>query len=329
VKLVVDNITRTFGRTKALDGVSFTMEPGRVSAFVGPNGAGKTTTMRIIATLDTPTTGDVSIDGFSVTEYPERTRKLVGFMPDALPAHGDIVVHEYLDFFARAFGVRQPARSQILGEIEDFTGLGPLREKTLKSLSKGMKQRVSLARALVHDPAVLILDEPAAGLDPHARIELRELIVALAKRGKAILISSHILHELEEMVDDVIIVQRGRVIRAGAIDAIAHGEADPAAPNGTNAAATPAPAAARRILVRLLSGHEDFPALVALQPGVTACRARGSRAFELDIEADDQGTAALLQSLVAAGVPLVEFRMASGGLERMFLEATRGNGSAT
>ncbi len=327
MKLVVDNITRVFGRTQALAGVSFTMEPGRVSAFVGPNGAGKTTTMRIIATLDTPTTGDVSIDGYSVTEYPERTRRLVGFMPDALPAHSDIVVHEYLDFFARAFGVRQPDRSQILQEIEDFTGLGPLRDKTLKSLSKGMKQRVSLARALVHDPTVLILDEPAAGLDPHARIELRELIVALAKRGKAILISSHILHELEEMVDDVIIVQHGRVIRAGAIDAIAHSADEPGASDRV-ASGTDVPPSVRRVLVRILEGHEGFPALATLQPGVVACRARGSRAFELDIEADERGTASVLAGLVDAGVAVVEFRMASGGLERMFLEATRGSGSA-
>jgi ABC-2 type transport system ATP-binding protein len=253
-------------------------------------------------------------------------------MPDALPAHGDIVVHEYLDFFARAFGVRQPARSQILGEIEDFTGLGPPpRENPQEPLQGHEATRQPRRAPSSTTRAVLILDEPASGLDPHAQhAQLpRAHRRPRRERGKAVLLCSHVLPEVEEMVDDVIIVQRGRVIRAGAIDAIAHGEADPAAPNGTNAAATPGPAAARRILVRLLSGHEDFPALAALQPGVTACRARGSRAFELDIEADDQGTAALLQSLVAAGVPLVEFRMASGGLERMFLEATRGNGSAT
>ena len=324
MKLVVQNLTRRFGRTLALDGVSFSLESGRVHAFVGPNGAGKTTTMRIIATLDTPTSGDVLIDDRSVLEYPEHARRHVGYMPDSLPGHTDIVVREYLDFFARAFGLRQPTRSEVLGEIEAFTGLGPLREKTLASLSKGMKQRVSLARALVHDPDVLILDEPAAGLDPHARIELRELVIALARRGKAILISSHILHELEEMVDDVIIVQKGRLVRVGAVDA--HHDTPDAIVNGDGVTAVES-RPARRVLVRVAGTPDAFTSVALEQPGVTACRSHGQRAFEIDAEADDAGLADILRGLVNAGVPVVEFRTATGGLERIFLEATRGEGA--
>ena len=321
MRITVDNLTRRFGKTLALDGVSFELEAGCVQAFVGPNGAGKTTSMRIISTLDVPDQGDVFIDGVSVCEYPESARRRLGYMPDSLPAHGDIVVHEYLDFFARAYGVRQPHRSRVLAEVEEFTGLGPLREKTLASLSKGMKQRVSLARALMHDPGLLVLDEPAAGLDPHARIELRELVVALAKRGKAILISSHILHELEEMVDEVVIINRGRIVRAGSIDELNRSETleaiagDQPARNGTRQA--------RRWIVRLAREHEPFQKAVLEQAGVTACRRRGARAFEIDADLDDNGSAELLRALVASGAPLLEYRLAAGGLERLFLDATR------
>src|SRR5262249_7234342 len=150
-------------------------------------------TMRVLATLDEPTAGDAFIDGVSVTEYPEKTHKLVGYVPDALPDHRDISVHEYLDFFARSYGVKGERRRRVVEEIEEVTNLQGIREKHVNALSKGMKNRVSVARALVHDPAVLIMDEPAAGLDPRARIELRELLKVLANQGKAILISSHIL----------------------------------------------------------------------------------------------------------------------------------------
>ncbi|MCL2624726.1 MAG: ABC transporter ATP-binding protein, partial [Planctomycetaceae bacterium] len=195
---IVD-LVRQFGKTNAVDHVTFSFGGGQIFGFVGPNGAGKTTTMRILATLDEPTSGDIFVGGRSVTQYPDEVRRLVGFMPDSLPEYRDITVHEYLDFFARAFKIRQPRRRKIVEHVEEFVGLVDFREKTLSQISKGMKQRVSLARAIVHEPEVLVLDEPANGLDPRARIELRELLKALREQGKAILISSHILTELGEM----------------------------------------------------------------------------------------------------------------------------------
>lgn len=211
MKVEIKNLTRIFGRSfRAVDNLSFTFSSGDVIGFVGPNGAGKTTTMRILATLDVPDSGDILLDGESILTNPTLAHKAIGFMPDDLPDRADITVEEYLDFFGRAYGLRGRALKDALAGVEDFTGLIPFRDKTLRQLSKGMKQRVSLARALVHDPAVLVMDEPANGLDPRARIELRELVKALAEAGKAILISSHILSELEEMCTDTVIIERGK-----------------------------------------------------------------------------------------------------------------------
>src|SRR5262249_11838272 len=199
MRINVVGLKRYFGRTRAVDGISFSFASGQIFGFVGPNGAGKSSTMRILATLDEPTSGDAYVDGISVTEDPEKARKLIGYVPDTLPGHRDISVHEYLDFFARAYGIKNPKRRQVVESIEEFTNLLGIRDKHLTALSKGMKTRVSVARALVHDPPVLVMDEPAAGLDPRARIELRELLKVLSGQGKAILISSHILTELAEI----------------------------------------------------------------------------------------------------------------------------------
>ena len=170
--------------------------------------------MRILATLDEPTSGDASIDDVSIVEVPEQARRLIGYVPDGLPMHRDISVHEYLDFFARAYRLTGTERRQVVANIEDFTNLTGIREKNLHALSKGMKQRVSLARALIHDPPVLVMDEPASGLDPRARVELRELLRVLSSQGKAILISSHILTELSEICDGAVIIEQGRIVTA-------------------------------------------------------------------------------------------------------------------
>ena len=209
----IDHLKKHYGRTRAVDDISFTFSSGEIVGFVGPNGAGKSTTMRIIATLDEPSSGDVFLDDISVVEEPDKAHRLIGYVPDTLPGHRDISVHEYLDFFARAYGIGTAARKKVVESIEEFTNLLGIREKHLNALSKGMRNRVSVARALVHDPAVLIMDEPAAGLDPRARIELRELLKVLSSQGKAILISSHILTELAEICTGAVIIERGRILR--------------------------------------------------------------------------------------------------------------------
>lgn len=310
MEIVVEGLNRRFGGTLAVDGLSFRFRAGQVVAFVGPNGAGKTTTMRIMATLDAPDSGSVRIDGLSVVDFPERARRLLGYMPDDMPAHRDVVVSEYLDFFARAFGIRGRRRRVILDEVQEFTGLEPIRDKPLRALSKGMRQRVSLARALVHDPPLLILDEPAAALDPRARVELRQLIVALAERGKAVFISSHILNELQEMAHTAVIIERGRLVHAGTLGALEH------------AARGDGPER-RRVLIRALGDAAEARRLCLEQPGVVEAEPMGLF-LGVEVEGGDEGVATLIEQLVRARVRVAEVRGTGTSLERLFMDVTKG-----
>lgn len=214
---------RFFGKTCAVKDVSFDVMSGEVFGYIGPNGAGKTTSMRILATLDLPTAGDALVDGFSVINDPDRVRRRLGFMPDSFGTYPNINCGEYLDFFARAYGLVGRERHRALKHVMSFTGLDSLAEKPINGLSKGMKQRLCLGRALVHDPSVLVLDEPAAGLDPRARIQLREMIGQVAADGKSVLISSHILTELAEMCDRVAIIEQGELLAVGTVEEILQG----------------------------------------------------------------------------------------------------------
>ncbi len=320
MQLSVQHLTRTFGRVHAVDQVSFDLNPGRVYGFVGPNGAGKTTSMRIIATLDEPTGGDVLLDGVSIVDYPEMARQSVGFMPDTLPAHTDISVHEYVDFFARAHGLRHAALREAVSSVEAFTGLEPMREKTLNTLSKGMRQRVSLARALVHDPQVLILDEPAAGLDPRARIELRELVRALGRAGKTLLVSSHILSELSEICSDVIIIEKGRILRNSRLRGADMTEPDP---DPASPAAAAAAEVLRTVAIRALGPAELLHRALLEMPGVRQVRPVADE-LHADIAGDDAQIAALLRLLVERDVKLLAFYPVEENLETIFMRVTKG-----
>ena len=311
MQVTIDGLVKTFKRTTAVDHIRFSFESGQIFAFVGPNGAGKTTTMRIMATMEWADEGDVFYDDLPASEYPEKARQLFGFMPDTLPSHADIVVWEYLDFYARAFKLRSPGRQRALKELEEFVGIGHMRDKTIKSLSKGMKQRVSLARALVHDPEVLILDEPAAGLDPRARIELRSLLVALAERGKAILISSHILNELEEIAHGAVIIELGKVVRAGTLDEL-HRAEDHCDDEPTT-----------RLTIRPLNNADQAHKCALEFPRVNNAQLLG-QIIEVELIGDQQATADLLSHLVSTGNPIVEFRPSKVGLERLFMDITKG-----
>ena len=222
--LQVQNICRSFGRTKALDNVSFSIPSGEIFGFTGPNGSGKTTAMRIIAGLDEPDSGDVLFNGISVVDHPEKVRRSIGYMPDNLPDANDISVGEFINFYASAFGLKGAERKKRLDEINELTRLGELEKKLLNQLSKGMKQRVNLARILIHDPQLLLLDEPAAGLDPRTRIEMRDILKELADRGKTIFLSSHILSELEDMISGVVIIEKGRLIKCGMLNEMISGK---------------------------------------------------------------------------------------------------------
>lgn len=302
----VQNLKKYFGETKAVDDISFTFAPGEIVGFVGPNGAGKTTTMRILATLDDPTDGEAFVDGISAVQEPEKARRLVGFMPDSLPTHSDMTVHEYLDFFARAYGIRNPKRRKIVDGIEQFTNLAGIREKFLNALSKGMKQRVSLARSLVHDPPVLILDEPAAGLDPRARIELRELIKSLAEQGKAILISSHILTELAEICTGAVIIEQGKLLADGTLREIESAQKQK-----------------HTIMIRTVDRQDELYKELLQMPHVEGARILGDM-VAVEIAGAEEVSCNILSYIVQAGFRISEFRQEKANLEDIFMSVTKG-----
>ena len=212
-----EGLVKRYDSTLAVAGIDLSVEQGEIFGLVGPNGAGKTTTLRILATLLLPSAGTAEIAGMSVTRNPDQVRRVLGFMPDSFGVYDDMKVWEYLDFFARCYGIGPADRRRMIGDLLELVDLGRKRDDYVQTLSRGMQQRLCLAHALVHDPLVLLLDEPASGLDPRARVELRELLRELRSLGKTILISSHILPELEELCTSVAIVDRGQVLAQGRV----------------------------------------------------------------------------------------------------------------
>jgi len=303
----ITELNKSYGATKAVDNLSFSFGSGEVYGFVGPNGAGKTTTMRVLCGLEEPQSGDCFVGGVSVLEYPEQAQRMVGYVPDNLPVHRDVSVHEYLDFFARVHKVKNPRRRKVVEEIEDFTNLMGIRDKPLTGLSKGMKNRVSVARALIHDPPVLVMDEPASGLDPRARIELRDLLKVLSKQGKAILISSHILTELGEICTGAVFIEKGKLLRAGSMEELNRQTSE------------------HRILsIRPLDYPEKLQRHLLLQPHVADVRLLEGE-VEVDLKGEDEECCKLLTDLCAQGFNILEFRPRRANLEQIFMTVTKGH----
>jgi ABC-2 type transport system ATP-binding protein len=304
----VEHLTKRFRSATAVDDLSFSVPRGRITGFLGPNGAGKTTTLRILATLLRPTAGEAEIAGISVTRNPDAARRVLGFMPDVFGVYDDMKVWEYLDFFARCYGIPAGRRRQMIGDLLDLVDLGDKRNSYVQGLSRGMQQRLCLAHTLVHDPQVLLLDEPASGLDPRARVELRELLRELRSLGKTILISSHILPELEELCTSVAIVDHGRVLAQGRVADIER---------RLRAGAV--------LRVKLLT---DDPALEAArvwfseQPFVASATLNPDGTVEIGFRGDDQATTRLLAAAVGAGLPIMTFARAASDLEELFLQVT-------
>ncbi len=304
--LEIRGLTRRFGPLTAVDDASFSVGRGEIWGFIGPNGAGKTTTMRICATLDMPDEGEVLLDGRSVVLDPEHARQRLGFMPDTLGAYGATTIWEYLDFFARCVGLRGAEREQRIEAVLDFTDLGGLEERLMDKLSKGMSQRLCLAKTLLHDPELLILDEPASGLDPRARVELRELVRKLADTGKGVLISSHILSELSEICDGVVLIERGRVVREGQVESLSQDLSRH-----------------ELLFVRGLYPPEQLELALAEESRVLSTRPeRGG--FVIEFDGEEEQISALLQRLVERGLQPVEFHWQRIDLEELFLSYTEG-----
>lgn len=216
----IENLECDFGNVKAVRDISFSIDQGKVVGFIGANGAGKTSTMRMMVTLQLPTKGRIRICGRDVMDDPIEVRHRIGWMPDSFGTYDNMTVLEYLDFYGRAFGYKHQERRRRVDEVMEFTDLTSIADRPMDKLSKGMGQRLCLGRTLIHDPEVLILDEPAAGLDPKARIEFKNLIRLLAARGKTIFISSHILSELGEMCDQLLFIDAGRLVHHGTTESL-------------------------------------------------------------------------------------------------------------
>lgn len=302
------NLTRHYVNTIALDNLTLEIPQGAVYGFIGPNGAGKTTTMRILTTLLAPSSGQAWVAGTSVTQDPRAVRRLVGFMPDFFGVYDNMRAWEYLDFFAAAYRVPANRRTTIVDELLELVDLRHKREAYVMGLSRGMKQRLSLARTMVHDPALLILDEPASGLDPRARVELRELLKELRALNKTIMISSHILTELAEMCTHIGIIERGKLLASGEVSTIMRS------------------LRAHHVLeVHILTDLEAAAALVRDLPAVLEVRTLPDALppmLHIDYAGDERGLSDLLARLVTGGVAVTHFASQTSDLEDVFLKVT-------
>jgi len=305
----IKDLRKRYGKMEALKGLTLEIEKGTVFGFVGPNGAGKSTTMSILATLLEPTSGQAYVGGYEVTKSPKEVRKLIGYMPDFFGVYDNLTAEEYLDFYGANYDIPQAERKEIIPQLLELVNLSHKRDAYVDSLSRGMKQRLGLARCLVHNPEVLILDEPASGLDPRARIELREILKELRNMGKTIIICSHILPELAEMCDVIGIVEEGNLVAFGRVDEIY-----------TRMQET------KVLRVRLLDRLEDAIAHLRQQVNVSQVTQEGNWLI-VGFTGDDQQQVELFRDLAVSGFPVAAFHEEQGDLEEIFLEITKGVGS--
>jgi ABC-2 type transport system ATP-binding protein len=297
-------LTRRYGKLLAVDGVNLQVPAGALYGLIGPNGAGKTTTLRMLAGLLEPTEGEIVIAGQVANHDWRMLRRLIGYMPDFFGVYEDMLVWEYLDFFGRCHNLPAGRRRQAIDELLELVDLTGKREAYVQTLSRGMRQRLCLAHALVHDPQVLLLDEPASGLDPRARVEMRELLRELGSMGKTVIVSSHILSELAELCDSVGIIEKGRLVASGPVPQITRQVHE-----------------GRTLRIQVLTDLETAEAALRGWRGVGSILAAGD-VLEVEFLGDDQAAADLLAALVSRGVRVASFSQTTSDLEEIFLRLT-------
>lgn len=319
----IEGMSKSYGRTMAVRNLSMHVPRGSVYGFVGPNGAGKTTTIRTLATLQRPDRGTVHVAGIDVRADPGAVRDRVGYMPDFFGVYESLTVGEYLDFYGASHRIPASQRRRLSDELLELVDLADKRKEPVEYLSRGMKQRLGLARCLVHDPQVLLLDEPASGMDPRARIELREILRELGRLNKTILISSHILPELAEMCTHIGIIRGGELLAEGSVESVVR-----------------TLSAGSRLRVRLLdtgavahrhNGQESLPGpngrdaaiqILEAHPACQAVEIEGNSSLVAQFTGSDEDLVAVLSQLVAAGIPVTGFTREGGTLEDIFLRVT-------
>ena len=300
------NLGKNYGNLSALVDLNLVINKGDIFGFIGPNGAGKTTTMRVLATLLEPTFGQAFIDGLDVRKQGHKVRRIIGYMPDFMGVYDDLKVFEYLEFFAAAFGIESKKRKAIVEGVLELTDLQTKKADTVDSLSRGMQQRLGLARVLIHDPKVLILDEPASGLDPRARIEMRELLRELRKMGKTIMISSHILSELEEICDQVGIIENGRLVFNGSMDQIRHRLG-----------------LGNKVKVKVAENQQKAVELLSTLPEIEHVQSFDDH-ISVTFHPEKKGDGLIAKTLVHAGLDVVLLEPVKMKLDEAFLHLTKG-----
>jgi len=309
----IQQLSKHYGHRPAVDQLDLTVAEGELFGFVGPNGAGKTTTIRIMATLLEPNAGDILVAGNSVRRSPRQVRRVIGYMPDFFGVYNDMLVWEYLDFFGSCYQLPSRQRTVVIKDLLELVDLSHRHNDPVESLSRGMKQRLSLARTLIHDPQVLILDEPASGLDPRARIEIRELLVELARMGKTVFFSTHILADVAQICTRVGIIEAGKLVAVGNLEDLQQH----LVPH-------------RQIEVTLLKYSDRVVGLLQGIPGIVNVNEavennhHGSQRIGIEFQGDDQALSSILEILIKEGNQVVNFAEERRDLEEVFMRATRG-----
>ncbi len=311
----IKDLSKHFARRLAVNNVNLSIESGEIFGLVGPNGAGKTTTMRMVVALLQPDRGEITVGGHSVRKFPREVRRMIGFMPDSFGVYNDMTVQEYLDFFGACYKIPPPQRKTLINDLLQLVDIAHRRNDMVDTLSRGLKQRLSIARVLIHDPSILVLDEPASGLDPRARVEIRELLLEIARLGKTIIFSSHILADVAELCTRVGIMESGKLVALGALNELT----EKAMPHRL----------LRIAFLNQIEAEQAQNALAAL-PGISAVRSQdglgkaGWLSFEAEFSGDDASLQSLLSSLVSQALPIVHFSEETQDLEEVFMRTTRG-----
>lgn len=305
--LEVKDLRKDYAGFQAVNGISFSLKPGDILGFIGANGAGKTTTIRMLATLLEPSSGTATIDGYDILKQPMEVRQRIGYMPDFFGLYDDVKVWEYLDFFATIHQIPARERPAVIKQALELTDLTVKRNAFVQTLSRGMQQRLCLAKCLVHDPSLLLLDEPASGLDPRARAELKELILELGRMGKIIIVSSHILPELSDFCNTVAIIERGNMVAFGPVSSLIQQVRQ-----------------SREIRVRVLGRVSEAHAALNGVPGVIEATVLSETELRISFDGDDEAQVATLKTLIEKGLPIVSFQEAEADLQDVFLQLTTG-----
>ncbi|AEV67169.1 ABC transporter ATP-binding protein [Acetivibrio clariflavus] len=304
--LVINDLVKTYGKFRAVDNLSLEIGKGEIYGFVGANGAGKTTTMKIIAGLLKPTSGSVVVAGIDILKYPASYKNKIGYMPDFFGVYDDLKVTEYLDFYSGVYGIEKSQRPKLIDELLELVNLTDKKDFYVDDLSRGMKQRLCLARSLIHNPELLILDEPASGLDPKARVEMKEVLKELKDLGKTIIISSHILPELAELCTSIGIIEKGKMVVSGTVEEIMQKAAQK-----------------KMIRMKVLGDMEGAVKLLKEQPSIGSIEVHNDY-LEADFDGTNEVMAEILKTAIKNDIPVVSFTEVDRNLESVFMHLIGG-----